>query len=264
MFKPRLLRETAEIAFTEIKRHLEPKMAEAFSLRRVSTPLYLPAGSPLLDPGKCVEFTLPHSGERMAIVRGLDRWMARQLLRYDIASGFGVFAVMNGIRPETEESTISSPQVDAWVLRQTIDEADSAEELLENAARKMFSLFQGAEERILELFPHLDATLPSKTKVTTPADMQAANPEASPERAEYLYNHTHTDRAVVVLEGDRASLSVWNSTVGRPLLLADFSVLPAFAIPGSSAPVPRSIGATVYRDRLAMQLLHQSSLLDKI
>ena len=47
-FKPRLLRETAEIALTEIKRFIEPRLSEDFSLRRVSAPMFLPVGSELL------------------------------------------------------------------------------------------------------------------------------------------------------------------------------------------------------------------------
>ena len=91
MFKPRLLRETAEIALTEIKRHIEPKRTEQFSVRRVSAPLYLPVASGLNDPGEAVRFTMPSTGEEVEIVRGLNRWLRSQLIRYDIAPGFGVF-----------------------------------------------------------------------------------------------------------------------------------------------------------------------------
>ena len=41
-YKPCLLHETAEIALTEIKRFLEPRLMEEFQLRRVSAPMYLP------------------------------------------------------------------------------------------------------------------------------------------------------------------------------------------------------------------------------
>ena len=44
MTKSRLLRETAEIALTEIKRFIEPHLTEDYNLRRVSAPLFLPVG----------------------------------------------------------------------------------------------------------------------------------------------------------------------------------------------------------------------------
>ena len=47
--KAKLLRETAEIAFTEIKRFLEPRLMETLSLRRIMAPLFLSVGCPLLD-----------------------------------------------------------------------------------------------------------------------------------------------------------------------------------------------------------------------
>ena len=107
-FKPRLLRETAEIALSEIKRFIEPKLIDEFSLRRVSAPLFLPVGSPLLDsrnPG--VRITLPSMSGEVEIVGSLDVWLRGQLSRYDIAPGFGVYTVMNAIRPSMPCNAVS-------------------------------------------------------------------------------------------------------------------------------------------------------------
>ena len=57
--RPRLLRETAEIALTLIKRYIEGELMERFSMRRVSAPLFLEADSPLHDPGDKVAISLP-------------------------------------------------------------------------------------------------------------------------------------------------------------------------------------------------------------
>ena len=72
-YKPCLLHETAEIALTEIKRFLEPRLMEEFQLRRVSAPMYLPLDSPLIDPrypGAKVHLEGAHAD--VAIVGSLD------------------------------------------------------------------------------------------------------------------------------------------------------------------------------------------------
>lgn len=120
-FSPTLLRETAEIALTEIKRFIEPRLAADLSLRRVSAPVYLPVSSGLNGPGPAVAFDLAGSHDRMEVVTGLDRWLRRQLERYDIAPGFGVFTVMNALRPGIAETATTSPHVAAWVWQQVRD-----------------------------------------------------------------------------------------------------------------------------------------------
>jgi len=128
--KPRLLHETAEIALTEIKRFLEPRLTEKLSLRRVTAPLYLPTDSPLLDhrfPGAVIR--LKGSDQTVEIVGSLDVWLRGQLTRYDIAPGFGVFTIMNALRPDLPENSTSAPHIAAWAWQQAIDTHDIGEKL---------------------------------------------------------------------------------------------------------------------------------------
>jgi len=282
MFKPRLLRETAEIALTEIKRFIEPKIAEEFSLRRVSAPLYLSRESGLNDPGETVSFRLPHSGGEMEIVRGLDRWLRSQLVRYDIAPGFGVFTVMNALRPEAEDSAISSPHVGAWAWQQVIAPSHADEERLEAVSKRLYAMLRECEGMILSRFPHLSATLPERLKPIGIQELRDKYPGMDDRRAEYLYLRDNPDRAVQVIRdssvnddgavsggsGDgvgvmnsgveddclvTSTILVWNTVVGLPL---------AIASTGINLHIPvGSIGGTIYRDQLAMQILHQPHLL---
>lgn len=252
--RPRLLRETAEIALTEIKRFIEPKIAEEFSLRRVSAPLYLPADSGLNDPGDAVVFTLPRSGEEVEIVRGLDRWLRSQLVRYDIAPGFGVFTVMNAVRPEVESTLTSSPQVGAWAWQQVVDPEHSGEEHLVAVGKRLYSLLRQAEDMILERFPHLEATLPQRIVAVDVEEVTSHCPDSTLERSEYQYLRDNPSRAILVIDGgERSRMLVWNKTVGRPLMIAETAIC-------LDRPIG-SIGGTIYRDQLAMQVLHQPSLL---
>lgn len=140
-FKPRLLRETAEIALTEIKRFLEPRLAEEFSLRRVSAPLFLPVDSQLLDPRHPgVRIHLPAMSVEMEIVSSLDVWLRSQLSRYDIASGFGVFTIMNAIRPELPVNSTSSPHIAAWAWQQAVEPHEADCTALVDRAKRLYAV----------------------------------------------------------------------------------------------------------------------------
>ena len=159
-YKPRLLRETAEIAFTEIKRFIEPRLREDFSLRRVSAPLYLPVGSPLLPPwAPGARVRLEAAKHDVEIVGALDLWLRDQLTRNDIAPGFGVFTIMNALRPDLPENLTSSPYVAAWAWQQATDRADARPAGMITMARKVHSLLIETDSMILSLFPHLQSTL---------------------------------------------------------------------------------------------------------
>lgn len=270
MFKPRLLRETAEIALTEIKRFIEPRMVEEFSLRRVSAPLYLPVSSGLNDPGDAVRFTLPSTREEVEIVRGLDRWLRSQLVRYDIAPGFGVFTVMNAIRPDVTETATGAPHIGAWAWQQAINPDDANLELLSAVGKRLYTILQKTEEMILERFPHLKATLPQRYTVITRQQIAEENPGASPERQAYEYLHRHTNRAVFIIDDNlTGTLMVWNPVSRCALSLADIAcannpykvnIGERPAVNAGDSPVT-SVGGTLYRDQLAMQILHQPHLL---
>ena len=148
--RPRLLRETAEIALTLIKRYIEGELMERFSMRRLSAPLFLEADSPLQDPGDKVAISLPHRRGEFAIVRGLDRWLREQLVRYDIAPGFGVFTVMQALRPELPETATQSCHVSAWACQYMITPEEAVTERLIEMARVIYSLLLDTERMILD------------------------------------------------------------------------------------------------------------------
>ncbi len=254
MFKPRLLRETAEIALTEIKRTIEPRLAEEFSLRRVSAPLYLPVDSGLNDPGESVRFVMPSTGQEVEIIRGLNRWLRSQLIRYDIAPGFGVFTVMNALRPDMVETATTSPHLGAWAWQQVVDPGHSDLDHLAATGKRVYSIMQQTESMILERFPHLEQTLPQRFVVMEEKALETRNPDVTTDRREYEYLHAHPNRAVLLVNDNLSSrLLVWNEVIGCPLPLAEISI-------DLHKPVG-SIGGNILRDQLAMQILHQPHLL---
>ncbi len=258
MYTPRLLRETAEIALTEVKRFLEPRLADEFGLRRVSAPLYFPVGQGLNGPGEPVTFTLPSSGEMMEIATGLDPWLRTQLDRYDIAPGFGVFTVMTALRPWIPENATRSPHVSAWAWQQSIEPTAVNKETLVARGTAVYRILEAAEEMILERFPHLTRTLPVGPKVVSERDIAKTREGAGQERLEYEYFRAHHSEAFLVMADDGLAcrLIVWNDAVGYPIMLADLSVSGPADADGHA-----SVGGNIYRDQLALQILHQAELL---
>lgn len=253
IFKPRLLRETAEIALTEIKRFIEPRLAEEFSLRRVSAPLYLPADSGLNDPGEAIRFRLPGTGQEVEIVNGLNRWLRSQLVRYDIAPGFGVFTVMNALRPDEIENATTSPHLSAWAWQQVIGPDKANDEYLVATGKRLYRLLCETEEMINNILPHLEKTLPQRLVTLDSETLAADHPQTTPQRSEYEYLREHPSRALLMIDDLSSRLIVWNRVVGRPLTLAETTI-------DISAPIG-SIGGNLLRDQLAMQILHQPHLL---
>lgn len=265
VFRPSLLRETAEIALTEIKRFIEPRLAAEFSLRRVAAPLYLPVEVP---GGNDLQFHMAGSNAPMAIVTGLDSWLRRQLDRYDIAPGFGVFTVMNALRPEIPETATSSPHVAAWAWQQAIDDpGDTSRKTLKHIAETQYAVFRETEKMILGKFPHMSASLPEALVTIGASEIIAASPADSAARSEYDYLKRRPGHAAYFIVDDtpgaamhtRGRILVWNAPAACPLELAEIMLY----APGNDSP-RHSVGCNIWRDRLAMQLLHQHSILKPI
>lgn len=276
--RPRLLRETAEIALTELKRFLEPRLCEAFQLRRVSAPLYLPAGSGLNgrimprstegdnDPQwtrelRPIRFTLPATGQEVEIVTGLDRWLRQQLQRYDIAPGFGVYTVMNALIPDEPVNATHSPHIAAWAWQQAADlENGKASDIFAGAVETLYRIFYDAEQRILGLFPHLKPTLPKELLTLSASRLRTLFPDEGWEWRLFSFMHGNAKQephcAVALVSGTplspRADIMIWNRLLHRPLRIADIIAVPE---------APASIGGNIYRDRLALQLLQQTQIL---
>lgn len=270
-FKPRLLRETAEIALTEIKRFLEPRLMEQLQLRRVSAPLFLPVDSPWLDhrcPGARVAVGTSLDRE-VEIVGSLDVWLRGQLALYDIAPGFGVYTIMNALRPRLPHNSTSSPHIAAWAWQQAAEPDSCGERQLVAQARTVHQLLVETERTILNLFPHMSATLHRELRVVSMAQLESRHPDATAERALYEWLHPENGQEesepqpvhLLVAKGSAAetpwsaSLWVWNRLIRRPVKLAELEAWRPDAIG------PSSIGGNIYRDFFAMQILQQDRLL---
>ena len=267
-YKPCLLPETAEIALTEIKRYIEPRLMDEFQLRRVSAPMFLPAGSPLIDRRyHGAKVHLDGTNTEVEIVASLDIWLRSCLRRFDTAPGFGVFTIMNAMRPDIVPSPTTGVHVAAWSWQQAIRSDETTENTLVGSANRLYAQLLATEQHIIELFPHMHPTLHKSLDILTDDTLEKMMPLNSRERRIYEYLHPKRDikpgdrhcAALFLCRGKGSNLAegemwVWNRRANRPLQIADIGLWHADSI------APASVGGNVYRHQLAMQLLHQDEI----
>ena len=146
-------------------------------------------------------------------------------------------------------------------------------ERLAPVAQRLYAILVAAEKMILEKFPHLTATLQKNLEIVSEDELARKLPEYGFERRIYEYLHPdfaeRPDRrspdgkhcaALFVTRGAgslkaEGELWVWNRILNRPLRIVDIGVWSADAVAGPS------VGGNIYRDYLALQLLHQNRLL---
>jgi hypothetical protein len=240
---------------------------DEFALRRVSAPLFLPVGSPLLDantPG--VRITLPSMNQEVEIVGSLNCWLRGQLTRYDIAPGFGVFTIMKALNPALPMNATSSPHVDAWGWQQVVDSNKTAKADITAEAQRIYKIIVEAEQMVLQTFPHLHQTLSNECATITQEQLLNQWPGNSLDRC--IHQHLHpADNAdslqaatwIFRTDGHHlvdGELWVWNNNINSALRLADIALWPADGIASSS------VGGNIYRGQLALQILQQDRLLE--
>ena len=114
---------------------------------------------------------------------------------------------------------------------------------------------------ILSLFPHLQSTLSTHLEEVDENDLASLYPAYDHDRR--IYERMRPDakaddrpRSLLFVwrrfEGCIAfgELWAWNRIISRPVMLADFAARDADAIAGPS------LGGNIYRQTLALQLLH--------
>jgi len=166
-YKLKLLPETTEIAIKDIKNFFQNRLFEELNLRRVTAPLFVPAGTGINDDLNGVErpvnFDVSALGNaNVEIVQSLAKWKRVKLAEYDIAPGYGIYTDMNAIRPDEELDNLHSLYVDQWDWERTINIADRNVGFLKEIVGKLYAIIRETEQMIYHQFPHIVPTLPEE------------------------------------------------------------------------------------------------------
>lgn len=118
-YRPLLNVQQTERAIKQIKDYFERSLSAELRLFRVTSPLFVPAGSGINDDLNGIErpVSFPVAAMEQApveIVQSLAKWKRMALADYGYRAGTGIYTDMNAIRPDDTIDAIHSIYVDQW------------------------------------------------------------------------------------------------------------------------------------------------------
>jgi len=172
-----------------LKDVFEVELAQALNLRRVSAPLFVPAGSGLNDNLNGVErpvsFTAPALGPvELEIVQSLAKWKRLALAELGLPPGEGIYTDMNAIRPDERLDALHSLYVDQWDWERVMGESERTVEFLQSIVRQLYAALRRTEELLRQHFPALPPTLPGELTFLHTEELAARFPSLAPRQRE--------------------------------------------------------------------------------
>ena len=180
-----------------IKHDFADLLAASLKLKRVSAPLFVPAGLGLNDDLNGVEepvsFTVTESGMPAQIVQSLAKWKRFALREYEFHVGKGLYADMNAIRKDEVMDNLHSIYVDQWDWEKVITKEDRTIEFLESIVKKIVSAICATELNLRARFPELDCLPIHSNSVTfiTTQELLDLYPDRTPKERENAFVREH-------------------------------------------------------------------------
>lgn len=179
-----------EKAIKAAKDLFEKELSGALKLSRVTSPLFVKAGSGINDDLNGIErpvsFPVKNLGEeRMEIVQSLAKWKRMALADYKVEKGRGIYTDMNALRPDDDVDAIHSIYVDQWDWEKVIGEEDRDIEYLKSTVREIYGAIKRTTFLLSELYPELEDYLPDDITFIHSEEAAALYPDKTPNEREY-------------------------------------------------------------------------------
>lgn len=179
-----------EKAIKAAKDLFEKELSGALKLSRVTSPLFVKAGSGINDDLNGIErpvsFPVKNLGEeRMEIVQSLAKWKRMALADYKVERGRGIYTDMNALRPDDDVDAIHSIYVDQWDWERVIGEEDRSLDFLKSIVRDIYAAIKRTAFLLSELYPELDDYLPENITFIHSEDAARMYPDKTPNEREY-------------------------------------------------------------------------------
>ena len=180
-YRPLLSTRETERAIKIVKDIFEKELSGALRLSRVTSPLFVPAGSGINDDLNGVERPVRFpvgklGGQEMEIVQSLAKWKRMALADYGYSEGYGLYTDMNALRPDDDIDEIHSIYVDQWDWEQVISPSDRTLEYLKHTVGEIYSAIKRTEFLIHETYEQIRPTLPSRITFIHSEDLLAKYP----------------------------------------------------------------------------------------
>ena len=188
-------------AIKKIKDFFQSELAYGLSLRRVSSPRFVAAGSGLNDDlngvERKVEFTSLDMDEReIEVVQSLAKWKRMALGKYGIRPGHGIYADMDAIRRDEELDNLHSMYVDQWDWEKVITKEQRTDGYLEDVVRKLYIALKNLGDFVNRHYPEIRTELPNEIFFITAQELEDMYPDKTPKEREDLI--TKEKRAVFI------------------------------------------------------------------
>ena len=188
-------------AIKKIKDFFQSELAYGLSLRRVSSPRFVAAGSGLNDDlngvERKVEFTSLDMDEReIEVVQSLAKWKRMALGKYGIRPGHGIYADMDAIRRDEELDNLHSMYVDQWDWEKVITKEQRTDGYLEDVVRKLYIALKNLGDFVNRHYPEIRTELPNEIFFITSQELEDMYPDKTPKEREDLI--TKEKRAVFI------------------------------------------------------------------
>lgn len=179
-----------EKAIKAAKDIFEKELSGALRLSRVTSPLFVKAGSGINDDLNGIErpvsFPVKNLGdEKMEIVQSLAKWKRMALADYKVEAGKGIYTDMNALRPDDDVDAIHSIYVDQWDWEKVIRAEDRNLEYLKDTVRSIYLAIKRSAFLLSELYPELDDYLPENITFIHTEDAAREWPELTPNEREF-------------------------------------------------------------------------------
>ena len=188
-YTPILSERETERAIKLVKDNFERELSGALRLSRVTSPLFVKAGSGINDDLNGVErpvsFEIGNmNNSRMEIVQSLAKWKRMALADYGIKPGFGIYTDMNALRPDDDIDAIHSIYVDQWDWERVLGADERNLEYLKYVVREIYGALKRTEFLMHETYSSLKPVLPEEITFIHSEDAESRYPELTPTERE--------------------------------------------------------------------------------
>ena len=188
-YRSLLSQHETEKAIKDAKDTFERALSGALRLSRVTSPIFVPAGSGINDDLNGVENPVRFSvknlgGEKMEIIQSLAKWKRMALADYRVKPGRGIYTDMNALRPDDDIDAIHSIYVDQWDWEKVMDEGERNLDYLKATVRSIYGAIKRTAFLLEEDYPVLHDTLPEEIVFVHSEEAAEEYPDLTPQERE--------------------------------------------------------------------------------
>jgi aspartate--ammonia ligase len=196
-----------ERAISIVKSAFENELKESLSLTKVSAPIAVLEETGLNDDLNGIErpvhFPIKALNERKAVVvHSLAKWKRLRLAQLHISEERGIITDMKALRPDEELTALHSIYVDQWDWEKVMPADRRDLPYLKETVRKVYDAILTAEYSISEMYPELEAILPSDIHFVHSEELEEMYPDKSPKERENLICKEHGSVFIIGIGGE--------------------------------------------------------------